>query len=262
MREPLPAIWAETAETNIPQTPQTSITYRDESLGATLIEKAWPFDEIVESKDFNQFLYLMSKIVKESEQKGIITWSNLITYDEKDWTRGSDGLVYQALQGSNLNQDPVSNPTFWVEINIGDTVIPDASEDDKGLIKLATEEMGLLGQDALAAVTSLVMQAKFDTIITVTSVGSNANGHWRKYSDGYIEQWGESPVLPNGDLVAIILPTNYVNADYNIQTSWAKTTESDSSRVLNTSSPTISQFDIQNRGGAATYTAYWSTKGY
>ena len=43
-------------------------------------------------------------------------WIATSTYSANDIVKGSDGLYYQAVYGSNLNQDPTIVPTAWAEI--------------------------------------------------------------------------------------------------------------------------------------------------
>lgn len=53
----LPGIWAENAQTNIPIPPVAGITYRNQALNSTAIDKAWSFKTIVDSSDFNQHAF-------------------------------------------------------------------------------------------------------------------------------------------------------------------------------------------------------------
>ncbi len=116
--------WAKTAETVIPATPVKGTTYRDETLDATDIDNAWPFDTIVDSSDFNQFLYIVSTLMRDVEKRGVIEWSDKIDYEVADGAlvTGSDGLVYQILQDSGPTstvKDPTSEPLYWEEFGGG-----------------------------------------------------------------------------------------------------------------------------------------------
>lgn len=181
--EILPGIWADTAETTIPAQPVTSTTYRDESFDLAGINSAWPFNRIVNSATTNQFLYLMSKIVKETEEKGIIEWSSLIDYTVNAWVRGSDGIVYASLQTPNLNQDPIAQPLFW-EIFGGAASVPSASETVEGKLKLATQPLTDAGVNDLTAVTPLKLQTRLaalgltglPTFDSVNVIGNAATG--------------------------------------------------------------------------------------
>lgn len=46
-------------------------------------------------------------------QEYVMAWSAVITYDTRNHTVGSDGVVYRSIQDGNLNKNPVSQPTWW-----------------------------------------------------------------------------------------------------------------------------------------------------
>lgn len=108
----LPEIWAKNAQTNIPIPPVAGITYRNQALNSTAIDKAWPFKEIVNSADFNQHAFLQDTLIKEAEQYGIMRWNNTTTYKEGGFCLGQDGKLYQAKR-DNQGKEPTSSTDDW-----------------------------------------------------------------------------------------------------------------------------------------------------
>ena len=108
----LPAIWAETAQTEIPTPPVAGVSYRDTTLNATTIETAWPYKTIVDSSDFNQHAFLQDTLIKEAEQYGVMRWNNTATYKKGGLCLAQDEKVYQALR-DNQGKEPTSNPDDW-----------------------------------------------------------------------------------------------------------------------------------------------------
>jgi len=45
------------------------------------------------------------------------TWNSIVEYEKGAYVVGSDGLNYKSLQNNNSNNDPVSSPTFWEQVN-------------------------------------------------------------------------------------------------------------------------------------------------
>ena len=46
-------------------------------------------------------------------EEGIAEWDAATDYPVDGWAKGSDGNVYVSLQTPNVNQDPISEPTYW-----------------------------------------------------------------------------------------------------------------------------------------------------
>lgn len=111
----LPEIWAKNAQTNIPIPPVAGITYRNQALNSTAIDKAWPFKEIVNSADFNQHAFLQDTLIKEAEQYGIMRWNNTTTYKEGGFCLGQDGKLYQAKR-DNQGKEPTANVDDWFDV--------------------------------------------------------------------------------------------------------------------------------------------------
>jgi hypothetical protein len=116
----LPGPWADNADTTIPGTPTQNTPYRDESLSDTTIKNGWPFGAVVNSANFNQYLYLASLLLGQVESQGIPSWSALTTYVAGGLALGSDARVYQAID-ANTNNDPVDDTSneHWNALDAG-----------------------------------------------------------------------------------------------------------------------------------------------
>lgn len=108
----LPEIWAKNAQTSIPTPPVAGITYRNQALNSTAIDKAWAYKEIVDSANFNQHAYLQDMLIKEAEQYGVMRWNNTTTYKEGGFCLAEDGNLYQAKR-DNVNKEPTANSADW-----------------------------------------------------------------------------------------------------------------------------------------------------
>lgn len=121
----LPAIWAEDAQTSIPTPPVANTTYRNTSLDGDTIVEGWPYQKIVDSADFNQFLYLVTNLVKTCEQYGIMPWCSTTAYKQNGMCLGSDGVVYWAKQ-DNTGVNPINDAgmvTWGIFVDPGDNFV-------------------------------------------------------------------------------------------------------------------------------------------
>ena len=121
----LPAIWADDAITEIPTPPIANTTYRNTDLGSTELLQGWPFQKIVDSADFNQTLWLISNLVKNCEQYGIMPWCASTTYKQNGICLASNGIFYWAKK-DNTGVNPVtdSGMTNWgVFLDPGDNFV-------------------------------------------------------------------------------------------------------------------------------------------
>lgn len=121
----LPAIWADDAITEIPTPPIANTTYRNTDLGSTELLQGWPYQKIVDSADFNQTLWLISNLIKTSEQYGIMPWCASTTYKQNGICLASNGIFYWAKQ-DNTGVNPVtdSGMTNWgVFLDPGDNFV-------------------------------------------------------------------------------------------------------------------------------------------
>lgn len=121
----LPAIWADDAITEIPTPPIANTTYRNTGLGSTELLQGWPYQKIVDSADFNQTLWLISNLVKNCEQYGIMPWCASTTYKQNGICLASNGIFYWAKK-DNTGVNPVtdSGMTNWgVFLDPGDNFV-------------------------------------------------------------------------------------------------------------------------------------------
>ena len=112
-------IFAENATTTIPQTPVAGQSYRNTALEESDIEYGWPYKEIVDSANFNQYLYEVSRINKLIETYGFLPWSPNTDYETGSCCLGTDGKIYQAKQNTGPTSSNAYNPvsdtdhTYW-----------------------------------------------------------------------------------------------------------------------------------------------------
>lgn len=112
-------IFASDAETIIPPIPTAGTPYRNTEFDQEEAAQGWPFDSLVDSAQFNQYLYQLSNIVDQLERTGILLWCNQTDYIIggicKDDTTG---LYYEALDESGPNNGGAKQPstnigTYW-----------------------------------------------------------------------------------------------------------------------------------------------------
>ena len=117
-------IFAESANTTIPENPVSGIAYRNTSLTESQIRTGWPFKTIVDSSNFNQSMFEIFSISKQFEQYGFLPWSSLTDYPQGGFALGSDGVLYQAVQAtgpSTTALDPTNDTsmTYWKAVQFG-----------------------------------------------------------------------------------------------------------------------------------------------
>lgn len=228
--------------------------------------------------------------IKEERPLGPIDWATILTPNgpqggpnridptpqrqEIGWLWG-EKPDYEILNGWKYN---VSQLLGWaadsvdrIDVSIEQIIaiigqdlsaVPDAEEGVKGKASIATQSTVNAGLDDTQIVTSLKLSNKIAGLGGLVDSGSNANGYYRVYSDGFIEQWGTTPVLPENASTVVPLPISFVGTDYHIDAIWKNSTDIDQTKVLNTHTPQTSQFTIINAGGSSSSVAYWSAKGY
>ena len=109
--------WAENAETAIPIPPVPGTAYRNPTVDLAEWQRGWPYTKKVDSSKWNQLLYLLTSIVREIEQTGILTWSDQTNFLKDAMTMGTDGVLYHATAPSGpgvatgAQQPP--NATYW-----------------------------------------------------------------------------------------------------------------------------------------------------
>lgn len=120
----IPAVYADNAETVIPDEPVQGVAYRNVDLADEVTQLGLLYAKIVDSGDFNQFLYNMSSVVQLVDQQGILGWSDKVTYGLSSIVRGSDGVFYVSQSVNGPGQiagvrDPSTSahvPDYWVTL--------------------------------------------------------------------------------------------------------------------------------------------------
>jgi hypothetical protein len=87
-------------------------TYANDALSESVINDGWPFSQVVNSANFNEFMRRISIILTLAEQWGVLPWSTSTSYTAGALVTGSDNYQYRALQ-SSAGKDPVSYPDYW-----------------------------------------------------------------------------------------------------------------------------------------------------
>jgi hypothetical protein len=115
----LGGVWAKDAP-EPGNNPIAGNTYANDALSEALINDGWPFSQIVNSANFNEFMRRQSTLTILLEQWGILPWSAYTTYSPGALVLGSNSWRYKATLASSSTapKDPVSNPTYW-ELDYG-----------------------------------------------------------------------------------------------------------------------------------------------
>ena len=94
----------------------------------------------------------------------------------------------------------------------------------------------------------------------IVETGQNSNGYYRKYSDGFIEQWGviTSKIKENSEVV-IELPTSFNNINYYVTTSVRGASSGPSHYANYSSVNTIHNFNTYIYGiGTLRYASFYA----
>lgn len=110
----LPAIWADDALTTIPTPPVANTSYRNADLDYDTLASGWPYQKIVDSADFNQTMWLLTNLMQQIEQYGLLPWCAETEYKHGGVCLGSDAVFYYATQ-DNTGNNPTTdtNHTYW-----------------------------------------------------------------------------------------------------------------------------------------------------
>lgn len=117
----LPDIFAQDAQTEIPDNPVPGTSYRNTGLDAGTVRDGWPFQTIVKSENHNQLLFLVSYLLKQIDAQGILSWCITTSYSLGAICFGSDSQIYQSLQSANVGHDPTSpaSAAYWRLFSMG-----------------------------------------------------------------------------------------------------------------------------------------------
>ncbi len=113
-----PGIYANDAQTIIPVTPNPGIAYRDPNVTKPVWQQGQPFDSIVDSRIWNQLLYIASAFSREGELFAFFRWSPLTDYVSGSHVTATNGIMYVALKDSGPTngigpRNPMDYPDYW-----------------------------------------------------------------------------------------------------------------------------------------------------
>lgn len=115
--------WAEDGSTVIPNPPVAGTTYRDESVDADNIAEGQQYDGVADSARWNQLLYIMTGILKDTLAHGVLPWLNTQDYAEGAIVIGTNGQLYRAKKATGPTtsnaKDPVTDTTEAVWLLYG-----------------------------------------------------------------------------------------------------------------------------------------------
>lgn len=103
--------WAEDGSTVIPNPPVAGTTYRDESVDADNIAEGQQYDGVADSARWNQLLYIMTGILKDTLAHGVLPWLNTQDYAEGAVVMGSNGIMYKSKKATGPATSNAQDPT-------------------------------------------------------------------------------------------------------------------------------------------------------
>lgn len=163
----IPGVWAEDAYTTIPNPPVAGVSYRDEALSEDEIKTGQKFGSIGNSAVWNQLLWALSANSKQQEAQGLLSWSQLIDYQQGAWVLGSDGKAYTA----NVENGPT-------------TTVTDPTTDTEGTWLNVSDLLGAIQKKKLeifytrTSGTFVVPEGVYSLFVIITGGGgSGANTH-------------------------------------------------------------------------------------
>jgi len=120
-------VFASSANTTIPSVPVSGTPYRNTGVTPGVVSQGWPFEEKVDSANFNQVLYLYSSLLNLIEKDGVLKWSNqtdysigsLCSYVSSDDSNYGLFIALKASGPSTSAVEPLSagSDTYWQSIN-------------------------------------------------------------------------------------------------------------------------------------------------
>lgn len=112
----MPGVWALNAQTTIPTPPVSNTSYRNSNLSEQTIENGWGYSTIVNSADYNQFVYLLTLFLQVLEASGgVLPFCMTTKYGKNGFALGSDGILYISNTNDNVGNDPTIDNVNWSE---------------------------------------------------------------------------------------------------------------------------------------------------
>ena len=112
----IPGIWAQNAQTTIPEPPVSGQSYRQ----ATPSPDDWRFgqayDRLADSARYNELWHIITTLLQQLEQNGVLPYSQNTNYNSGALCIGTDNVIYQALQPSgpaNGGAQATNNTAYW-----------------------------------------------------------------------------------------------------------------------------------------------------
>ena len=137
----MPKQWAEDGSTVIPNPPVAGTTYRDESVDADNIAEGQQYDGVADSARWNQLLYIMTGILKDTLAHGVLPWLNTQDYAEGAVVMGSNGTLYKAKTETGPTTSNAQDPTSDVGGTWG--IIVPAAKENGGLTLDSTSQFSV-----------------------------------------------------------------------------------------------------------------------
>lgn len=116
----LATAWSQAALTNIPNPPIPDQAYRNIYVAQDELASGQKYTKLFDSATWNQYMYLMSNLVRNVSQAGVLPWFATQPYNEGAIVVGSDGKLYGAIVANGPGMgasaiDPVTDKqhTVW-----------------------------------------------------------------------------------------------------------------------------------------------------
>ena len=169
-----PPIYGSAASTDA-SSPNTGVNYRNADLtDASITAGLRGFNTNASSSNENEYLFRLSTLVDLIEKTGILGWNAETVYIAGSIVVADDKKIYQAVQGSTA-VDPTTDPgTTWVDYLVANSILPpDASESEKGILKLSTSQQLIDLNDDTTAITPKKIGARLLNASRI-KIGSDA----------------------------------------------------------------------------------------
>lgn len=168
-------IWAEDANTVIPEDPVDGTAYRNTEYTKVENEAGDAYDTKPDSADFNQKMFVITSFIDMLDTHGIVGWSDEVDYTVPAVVWASDSKFYMALLASGPSttvKDPISNPTYWELVESAATLRRELASQTEG-----TEGSRLVGYTDMTV---------YEALNNINNVINNLNGFQVVYS-GYFD---------------------------------------------------------------------------
>ena len=114
----VPAVWAENAQTTIPNPPVSGQSYRQPAPSPDDWKFGQAYDKIADSARYNAMWYIVTTLLQQLEQNGVLPYSQGTNYNTGALCLGTDNALYQSLKPSGPSQggaQPTSNSNYWTK---------------------------------------------------------------------------------------------------------------------------------------------------